>query len=84
VTDERRAPVQGDSTHWLAKGHPRREPNAHPPGTVAWWEHVEAWEVYHKLYGNDQSAERMAERSGFGYLEMTDLLGHEPTTWKPV
>lgn len=34
-------------------------------------------------YGAGQSAERLAERGGFGYWELTDLLGHEPKTWQP-
>lgn len=67
----RRAPVQGES---------RRDGRGlKPAGTVAWWEHEKAWEPYGARYS--QSAERIAERSGFGYWEMTDLLGHEPTTW---
>lgn len=51
-----------------------------PYGTVAWWEHLAAWNVYHKKHTN-QSAERIAERSGFGFGELTTLLGHEPTTY---
>lgn len=50
-------------------------------GTVAWAEHAEAWEVYAKRYGREQSAERINERGGFGYNEIAMLLGHEPTTW---
>lgn len=64
---ERRAPVQRD------KGM--------PPGSVLWSEHTEAWNVYAKKYGYDQTAERIAERGGFGYSEMRDLLGHEPKSW---
>ncbi len=64
------APVQGD-----------REPKR-PAGVVAWWEHAEAWEDYAKRYGRDQSAERLAERAGFSYAELTDHLKHEPTTWR--
>jgi hypothetical protein len=51
-----------------------------PYGTVAWSEHVEAWDVYSKRH-QGQSAERIAERAGFGYGELTTLLGHEPTTY---
>ena len=64
----RRAPVQGDY-------------RVRPAGTVAWWEHLEAYTAYAARYGKSQSAERLAERAGFGYQEMTTLLGHEPTTW---
>lgn len=68
----RRAPVQGE------RG-PRR--GEKPPGTVSWEEHLEAYAPYAARYGVSQSPERMAERGGFGYWEMTDLLGHEPVTW---
>ncbi len=77
---ERRAPVQGD-TGWHL---PRRHPNAKPPGTIAWSEHVAAWERYAARYGRGQSAERLAERSGFSYGELVDLLGREPLTWEPL
>lgn len=66
----RRAPVQGDH------GKRRRA-----SGTVTWAEHEEAYTAYAAQYGTRQSAERLAERAGFGYQEMTELLGHEPTTW---
>jgi len=65
-----RAPVQGEF-------------RVKPPGTIAWWEHVQAWEAYAQKWGNDQSAARIAERHGFGYRELVKLLGHEPTTWRP-
>lgn len=75
MSDERRAPVQGDRS--MAKGQPGRE-----PGTISWEEHVRAWEEYARRYGRDQSAERIAERGGFGYRELTDQLGHAPETWR--
>lgn len=53
------------------------------PGTVAWSEHERAWEAYAKRYGRAQSAERIHERGGFCYAELTEFLGHEPHTWKP-
>lgn len=65
----RRAPVQG---------YGGRE-----PGTVAWEEHCLAWTDYARRYGNGQTAERMAQRGGFEYWEITGHLGHEPKTWKP-
>lgn len=74
---ERRAPVQRNSR--IPKDQP-----GHKPGTVAWWEHEKAWEDYASRYGRGQSAERIAERAGFCYLELTDHLGHAPTTWKEV
>ena len=54
-------------------------------GELALPPHLEqAWRDYAQRYGNDQSAERIAERGGFCYLELTDHLGHAPTTWEPV
>jgi hypothetical protein len=76
----RRAPVQGEGNYWLRKGDPRRA-GTRCPGTVAWSEHVEAWTKYSERYGAGQSAERVAERGGFGYSELVDLLGHAPATW---
>ena len=66
----RRAPVQGE-----------HRPHERAAGTVTWAEHEEAYTAYAARYGTSQSAVRLAERGGFGYREMTDLLGHEPTTW---
>lgn len=80
---ERRVPVQGDGPHHLHADHPaRRWRETHPPGTIAWPEHVEAWEAYAKRYGRDQSAERMAERGGFSFLELRTFLGRDPQTWE--
>jgi hypothetical protein len=51
-------------------------------GTVAWWEHVEAWRDYAEHYGYDQSAEWIVERGGFSLFELTEHLGHHPRTYK--
>ena len=72
----RRAPVQRQEQRF--DGKPARG-----PGTIAWWEHMLAYSDYSHRYGSSQSAERLAERGGFGYLELVDFLGHEPTTWSP-
>lgn len=68
-----RAPVQQSD-----RANPQR-----PRGTVAWWEHELAWHDYHRRWPG-QSAERIAERGGFGWDELVDQLGHEPTTWQPL
>jgi hypothetical protein len=52
-------------------------------GTIAWAEHLLAWSGYAREYGRSQTAERMAERGGFSYYELTLYLGREPTTWAP-
>src|SRR5690348_11954623 len=72
--NERRARVQGEATN-CRRGHK-------PYGTVAWAEHVEAWEAYHRMHWQ-QDAETIHGRGGFSYWEMTDLLGREPATWEP-
>jgi hypothetical protein len=48
----KRAPVQANKLH------------NKPAGTIAWWEHLEAWKVYSKRYGENQSAERIADSFG--------------------
>jgi len=80
---EQRAPVQGVGNYHLWVGHPAREPDARPAGTIAWGEHLQAWEAYAKRFGRDQSADRVAERGGFCYREVTEFLGHAPRTWRP-
>lgn len=67
TSDERRAPVQG--------GRERKD------GTIAWSEHEAVWELYRAQYGDDQTAERIAERGGFGYAEIIRLTGAEPKTF---
>lgn len=58
----------------------RRGPK--PQGHVSWEEHLEAWTEYHRHH-DQQDADTIARRGGFGYWEITDLLGREPTTWEP-
>jgi hypothetical protein len=75
-----RVPVQGEGSWWLSQRDPRRV-GAKCPGSIEWWEHVEAWKGYDKLYPG-QPAHVVAGRGGFGWLELIDFLGHEPTTWR--
>jgi hypothetical protein len=42
--------------------------------TIPWRVHGLAWEAYAKKYGRAQSAERLAERGGFGIGEMDEFL----------
>jgi hypothetical protein len=76
----RRAPVQGD--HDKVR-RARIGKQSHPPGSIEWNEHERAWLKYASLYGRSQSAERIAERGGFGFDELIELLGHDPQTWEP-
>jgi len=75
VSDDRRAPVQGDL-------YPHR-PGGRREGSIAWSEHVEAWNAYAAVYGRSQSAERIAERGGFGHGELLRFLGRDPATFRP-
>lgn len=79
---ERRTRVQGNGAWRLSADHTGRLADDRPPGTVEWQEHERAWEGYARRYGKRQSAERMAQRGGFGYCELTEHLGHEPKTWR--
>jgi hypothetical protein len=73
MTEDRRAPVQGER---------RGRDESIPPGTVSWEEHVAAWKVYSERFFNGQSAERIAEHGGFAYSELVELLGRAPKTWE--
>lgn len=44
------------------------------PCTIPWWLAEVAYYVYQKLYKNNQSLERLAERGGFGREELIWLL----------
>lgn len=70
----KRAPVQDDMS-----GDPR--PGG--TGTISWAEHLAAYAAYARKYGRSQTAERIAERGGFGWRELAVLLEHEPKTWVP-
>jgi len=71
---ERREPVQAD----FARGHQR------PAGTITRTEHLAIWEVYARRYGRNQSADRIAERGGFGYHEIVVITGRPPQTWRAL
>lgn len=83
MSSERRAPVQGDRCYKMMTGHSARRPDSKPPGTIAWSEHLAVYERYRERYGDSQSAERLAERGGFGFREIEMLTGAEPRTWLP-
>lgn len=69
----KRAPVQPE--YW-------RKGTGSTWGSITWEEHVEAWEAYNRKYQSHQTAEDVAARFGFGYGEITELLGHPPRTWR--
>lgn len=66
----------------LYKRVPVQAQHDKPAGTIAWSEHVLIWEMYAKKNGA-QTAERIAERGGFGYSEACNLLGRDLETWEP-
>lgn len=53
-----------------------------PDGFISWDEHHEAWAVYSQRWSG-QSSEDVESRGGFGYHEITKLLGRPPRTWVP-
>jgi hypothetical protein len=74
----KRAPVQ--ASRGIADGLP-----GHGPGSVDWAEHELAWSTYAAKNGLEQSAQRIADRGGFGYGELVDYhLAHAPLTWVPA
>jgi hypothetical protein len=50
---------------------------AQPRGDIPWALHVRAWQVYAALGHGNQSAQRIAERGGFGWLELAVLLAEQ-------
>lgn len=72
----KRVPVQASFPR-PSKGIPGR-----PPGTIAWSEFLTAFKKYQDKYHGRQTAEDISDRGGFGYWELTDLLGYEPETWR--
>lgn len=57
-----------------AKPERRAPVQGYHGNTIPWEVHGLAWEAYAKEYGRKQSAERIAERGGFGTCEMDTLL----------
>ena len=64
--DTRPFPIQGNSF----SGRPTYEKCC----TVPWWLAEIAYEYYSSLYGKQQSLEQLAERGGFGRLELVRFI----------
>lgn len=78
---DKRAPVQRDCYERRCRyGHANDAPEHHS-GTIAWEEHLAAWDGYAKDGHGSQSAERVAERGGFGMGELKRYLGRYPATF---
>ncbi len=56
---------------------PIQMPDRNKRFRVPWRIHMKAWEQYDRLGHGDQSAERIAERGGFGLEELILLLAGE-------
>ena len=55
----------------------RSKPDGYPGGFIPWAIAEQAYEQYVKLGHGSQSLERLAERHGFGWQELTQLLRGE-------
>ncbi len=67
---ERMFPIQADFI-----GEERRIPSERLPAHQVPWKVAErAYDVYSHIFGTDQSLERLAERGGFGWIELTVFL----------
>jgi hypothetical protein len=91
MADQQRVPVQPVRVIYGKSLHPSDAKRFHAEGrkglvhgTISWDEHLEAWLVYKWAGHGSQSAERLAERGGFGYGELLDLLGRAPESWEPI
>lgn len=72
----------GDAMRGMVRRAPVQHDRSSPPGTIDWEEHLEVYDCYASKYGRSQSAERLAERGGFGKLEAETLLGRPLRTWR--
>ena len=68
MADERQVPVQLAYNSTFYRNLPQ-------PLVIPWWLHELIYAGSHKLYGNAQTAERLAERGGFETYEALTLLG---------
>ncbi len=66
MKEERMFPIQGE--------HFNDERVNRPAGQVPWGVAELAYKVYVKECGSGQSLERLAERGGFGWTELVNLL----------
>lgn len=62
VDDTRPFPIQCDAFPYKAASH------------IPWWLAEIAYEYYAERFGKAQSLERLAERGGFGRIELVDLI----------
>lgn len=74
MDQERWFPIQGEhGTEYDAEGRITRHWER-PAGRVPWAVAEAAYQVYARMYGRDQSLQKLAARGGFGWYELTWLL----------
>lgn len=94
MTTRERAPVHGSSSKGWAqlpdffiarwKKHCRGRVPLVPEGTIPWADHLLVYERYAAQFGRSQSAERIADRGGFGACEIAYLgCGEVLERWEP-
>lgn len=66
--NEKKAPFQisNFSLSWAERNYRKKH--------IKWEAHVKAYEKYAEQYGRSQSAERIAERGGFGDCELDEFF----------
>ncbi len=73
MSDTRPFPIQGETSYRDSGGrmvYPQQS-------TIPWWLAEEAYIYYSAKYGKEQSLERLAERGGFGRIELLLFLRRE-------
>ncbi len=73
---EKTFPIQGEVPEWFhsASGEIVARRPRRPAGKIPWRLAVCAYNEYSRLYGTQQSLERLAERGGFGWTEFGELF----------
>lgn len=66
----RLAPIQADIAYWTI---PQLKDSAY--AAIPWEEHIEIWKNY---FGSNQTAEKIAERGGFGIKESAKYYKMNP------
>jgi len=72
-------PEEAEMAQSSTRQFPIQRSNGYPVGFVPWAVAEQAYEQYVRLGHGEQSLERLAERGGFGWSELTLLLrGRNP------
>ena len=68
--DTRPFPIQGGDSYRDSEGRLLHTQKS----TIPWWLAEIAYKYYSEIYGNQQTLERLAERGGFGRIELIRFL----------